>query len=164
MFQETETETTMVKTKKTKRFKIWGDPAWKRRLTKTLAVARIDEDIPTEAERKAGARRIIVKTAPFEVSPVIIGAGIGTGTVAVKQADGAGEEDVEPAVVTVTNVDGDAIDTDWEAVPPEAIKAVDDAAEAAEEAATLKARQIEAESAAVASDFERITRNMRKWA
>jgi hypothetical protein len=43
-------------------------------------------EVPTEDERKQGARRAITKTNTFEVSPVIIGAGVGTRTLDVKGA------------------------------------------------------------------------------
>jgi hypothetical protein len=39
---------------------------------------------PTEDERKAGAWRVITKMEAFEVSPVLIGAGVGTGTSSLK--------------------------------------------------------------------------------
>jgi hypothetical protein len=44
-------------------------------------------EVPTEDEKKMGARRAITKTDTFEVSPVIRGAGIGTRTRAVKSAE-----------------------------------------------------------------------------
>lgn len=43
-------------------------------------------EVPSEAERKMGARRILTKLNAFEVSPVIIGAGVGTRTTGVKAA------------------------------------------------------------------------------
>jgi hypothetical protein len=127
----------------------------------------VNDESPNEAERKAGARRILTKTAPFEVSPVIIGAGIGTGTVAVKQADGDGDV-VEPVLEAAIE---DAAPTgrieDLFIDIPAAAKAAEDEAikkEADRVAAETKAAAEAAESAAVASEFERITRNMRKWA
>lgn len=44
-------------------------------------------EVPSEDERAKGARRILTKLDPFEVSPVILGAGIGTRTVSAKSAD-----------------------------------------------------------------------------
>lgn len=44
-------------------------------------------EVPSEAEKKQGARRILTKLDAFEVSPVIIGAGVGTRTVGVKAAE-----------------------------------------------------------------------------
>lgn len=49
-------------------------------------------EVPSDEERKMGARRVLTKLDPFEVSPVIIGAGVGTRTVGVKAA----EEEVPP--------------------------------------------------------------------
>ncbi len=43
-------------------------------------------ETPTDAERKAGARRVITKLDAFEVSPVLLGAGINTGTLGLKGA------------------------------------------------------------------------------
>jgi hypothetical protein len=48
----------------------------------------LDDTEPTEAEQKQGARRVLTKLDTFEVSPVWIAAGLGTRTLAVKQADG----------------------------------------------------------------------------
>jgi hypothetical protein len=127
----------------------------------------VNDESPNEAERKAGARRILTKTAPFEVSPVIIGAGIGTGTVAVKQADGDGDV-VEPVLEAAIEdaaptgriedlfIDIDALNADAERKSAEEAEV-----KAAQEA---EATRLAAESAAVASEFDRITRNMRKWA
>lgn len=42
-------------------------------------------EVPDEAWRKRGARRILTKLDCFEVSPVIIGAGVGTRTTAIKE-------------------------------------------------------------------------------
>jgi hypothetical protein len=43
-------------------------------------------EVPSDDERKQGARRILTKLDAFEVSPVIVGAGVGTRTTAVKGA------------------------------------------------------------------------------
>lgn len=43
------------------------------------------QETPDDAQRGKGARRILTKLDAFEVSPVIIGAGVGTRTVAVKE-------------------------------------------------------------------------------
>lgn len=43
-------------------------------------------EVPNDEERKLGARRILTKLDAFEVSPVIVGAGVGTQTTAVKAA------------------------------------------------------------------------------
>jgi phage head maturation protease len=44
-------------------------------------------EVPSEAEKRQGARRILTKLDAFEVSPVIVGAGVGTRTLAVKALD-----------------------------------------------------------------------------
>lgn len=51
----------------------------------------LGSEVPSEAERKEGARRILTKLDCFEVSPVIVGAGVGTQTVGVKGAKSAEE-------------------------------------------------------------------------
>lgn len=48
----------------------------------------IGYEVPTEEEQRQGAYRVLTKLDAFEVSPVLVGAGIGTRTLAVKQADG----------------------------------------------------------------------------
>lgn len=58
-------------------------------------------EAPSEEEKKAGAWRVITKMDAFEVSPVIVGAGLNTRTLAVKsapQADGNRDESVADAV------------------------------------------------------------------
>jgi hypothetical protein len=124
------------------------------------------DETPSEAERKQGARRVLTKTAPFEVSPVIIGAGIGTGTVAVKQADGdVAEPDRIDRRESVPDGEAAVIAGD----PAAAHIAEDETITKASEriAAEVKAREeaaLAAESAAVATEFDRITRNMQKYA
>lgn len=51
----------------------------------------LESSDPDDAWRAKGAVKILKKIAAFEVSPVIIGAGIDTGTVAVKEADAEAE-------------------------------------------------------------------------
>lgn len=58
----------------------------------------MDAQSPSDAQMKQGCNRVLMKLGAFEVSPVIMGAGIGTGTTAVKQADGDPLA-VEPAAV-----------------------------------------------------------------
>jgi HK97 family phage prohead protease len=48
-------------------------------------------EVPSDEDRKQGARMILTKLEAFEVSPVIVGAGRGTRTLAMKSA-----EDPEP--------------------------------------------------------------------
>lgn len=45
----------------------------------------IDHEMPTEDQRKMGARRVLKKLKTYEVSPVFRGAGINTQTLAVKE-------------------------------------------------------------------------------
>jgi hypothetical protein len=47
----------------------------------------IGSEVPDETWRKRGAERILTKLDCFEVSPVLIGAGVGTRTVSAKAAD-----------------------------------------------------------------------------
>lgn len=56
----------------------------------------LGSEVPDEAHRKQGARRILTKLEAFEVSPVIVGAGVGTRTVAVKAKEP--EPPVDPAI------------------------------------------------------------------
>jgi hypothetical protein len=65
----------------------------------SFGFAILDDEAPSESEEKQGARRVLTKLDTFEVSPVWIAAGLGTRTLAVKQADGAGDE--EDALATV---------------------------------------------------------------
>lgn len=53
-------------------------------------------EVPSEAQRKEGAYRVITKMDAFEVSPVMLGAGIGTGTISAKGAP-VTPEDEPPA-------------------------------------------------------------------
>jgi phage head maturation protease len=62
----------------------------------------LGSEVPDEKEMAKGARRILTKLDAFEVSPVIVGAGIGTATLSAKAAE-TGDESVETlldAVVT----------------------------------------------------------------
>lgn len=72
---------------------------------------------PSAEEKKGGAWRVITKLDAFEVSPVLVGAGIDTQTLGMKaaapgvaQADGAGETPVAevPAVVVETPAEAKA--------------------------------------------------------
>lgn len=55
----------------------------------------LGSEIPDEAWQKKGARRILTKLDAFEVSPVLIGAGVGTRTVSAKAAEGPTAEEIE---------------------------------------------------------------------
>lgn len=105
-------------------------------------------EVPSEEERKQGATRILTKLDAFEVSPVLIGAGIGTRTLAVKTAAAA-------------QADGDGTAADS---PPAPVAAAD--AEEARVAAETKAAADAARDAGVkaraADEFERFQRTMRR--
>lgn len=96
----------------------------------------LGSEIPNEEWTKQGARRILTKLDVFEVSPVIIGAGIGTRTVAAKEAD-------EEAARAKAEADAEA-----------AKKAEEEAAAAkkAEEDSAAEAKRLEEEAAAKAAE------------
>jgi hypothetical protein len=53
---------------------------------------------PDEDERKAGAWRVITKMEAFEVSPVLIGAGLGTGTSSLKSESATLSQELSAAI------------------------------------------------------------------
>lgn len=57
-----------------------GDQQW------SFGFRILGAEVPTDEQRKLGARRILTKLDAFEVSPVIVGAGVGTRTLGVKGA------------------------------------------------------------------------------
>ena len=146
-------------------------------------------EVPSEDERKKGAFRILTKTDPFEVSPVIIGAGVGTRTLGVKsadaQADGASDP-VDPELEAKAKADAEAkAKADEEmltkiaaaAVASEIARRDAEAVEqkriademAAKAAADLETARLAAEHAErmrvsdlAAKEFDRLQRNMRK--
>lgn len=58
----------------------------------SLGFLILKSESPTEAERRQGAVRVLTKLGALEVSPVLIGAGIGTQTLAVKAEDSDAEQ------------------------------------------------------------------------
>lgn len=62
----------------------------------------LGREVPDEKWREKGARQILTKLHAFEVSPVIIGAGVGTRTVAVKEAED------DPAVTAARELEAKA--------------------------------------------------------
>ncbi len=56
----------------------------------------LEWELPTDAERKQGALRVLTKLDAYEVSPVMLGAGIGTRTLSAKSADTAPVVVVDP--------------------------------------------------------------------
>jgi hypothetical protein len=132
-------------------------------------------DDPSDEERKAGAVRIITKMEAFEVSPVLLGAGIGTGTTSIKaasQADGAAEEPepVNPELAIIAEAVTKQVLAQREAERKVASDAEAATAEAARVEAETKA-QAEAAAAEVervrladlaTKEFERLQRNLRQ--
>lgn len=131
-------------------------------------------EAPSDEEKKAGAWRVITKMDAFEVSPVIVGAGLNTRTLAVKsapQADGADGTPEAPALDDELK----AIVADVYARREAEKKAAADLAAEAERKAKEDADAIEAkakadadaarraeELEAVQRIHERFVRNMRK--
>lgn len=72
----------------------------------------VGSETPDEEQQKAGARRVLTKTDAFEVSPVILGAGIGTHTLAVKEAT--------PEPVVVEEPDTKALEAEAQRIEAEA--------------------------------------------
>jgi hypothetical protein len=58
-----------------------GDQEW------SFGFRILGAEVPTDEQRKQGARRVLTKLDCFEVSPVIVGAGVGTRTTGVKAAE-----------------------------------------------------------------------------
>lgn len=111
-------------------------------------------EVPDEAERKQGAYRILTKLEPIEVSPVLMGAGLGTGTRSVKEA----------------NLEREEARAAEEAARLEAEQAAADATQRAAEAEALAAqtRETEAKAAEVnrakaVEEFDRFQHTMRRF-
>jgi hypothetical protein len=128
---------------------------------------------PSEAERKAGASRVITKMGAFEVSPVLVGAGVGTGTTGLKSAQSPAPEPPVPPAPVVDDALVKAVASEVMARMAAEQKAVAEAAAeaerveaetkaAAEAAALAEAKAVEA--AAAAREFETFQRTMRKIA
>jgi hypothetical protein len=126
----------------------------------SFGFAVLSDEAPSESEQKQGARRVLTKLDTFEVSPVWIAAGLGTRTLAVKQADGAGEEEAD-ASRTVRDVDGNVIAShEWQELPAGAAEAIAEA----ETKATEEAARVAAEMKAKATEvYERFQRTMKKY-
>jgi hypothetical protein len=134
-------------------------------------------EVPSDSERKAGASQILTKLDAFEVSPVLIGAGIGTRTTSIKsasQADGDGEEVVAPIVDPELAIIAEAVTKQVMAQREAERKAAADTEAAVAEAARIEAEtkaQAEAAAAEVerarladlaTKEFERLQRNLRQ--
>jgi phage head maturation protease len=68
-----------------------GDQEW------SFGFRILGAEVPSDEEKKLGARRILTKLDCFEVSPVIVGAGVGTRTTAVKAAQAEPDPAIEAA-------------------------------------------------------------------
>jgi hypothetical protein len=107
-------------------------------------------EVPDDSERKAGASQILTKLDAFEVSPVLIGAGVGTRTTSLKsaQADGA---DGDPEIAVIA----EAVTKQVMAQRAAEQKAAEDAATAIAEAA-LREAETKARADAAAAEAERL--------
>jgi hypothetical protein len=115
------------------------------------------EEEPTEEERKGGAKRVLSKLDAFEVSPVIIGAGIGTGTTLVKAAKDDAVVVTDDAVVVVEANEEAAALAETERVAAEA-KALEDAeAKRLADEAEQKERVAEAKA-----EHDRVQRSLKR--
>lgn len=133
-------------------------------------------EAPSDEEKKAGAWRVITKMDAFEVSPVIVGAGLNTRTLAVKSAQADGD-DTPPPPSAVPALDDEVKSIVSEIMArreAEAKAAADLAAEterkAKEDADAIEAKaKADADAARRAEELEavqriheRFVRNMRK--
>jgi hypothetical protein len=99
----------------------------------------------TDDWRTKGARRIIATMHPIEASPVFQGAGIGTGTLAVKEAV---KEGVKEAVAEVSEEAAEKVEEAQQAEQVEAAKQAEEQAEAERKAAEeAEAKQKEQDAA-----------------
>lgn len=133
----------------------------------------LGSEVPSEEERKQGAQRIITKMAAFEVSPVMVGAGIGTQTTGLKSAQPLVTEPPAPPAPVVDDALVKAVATEVLArmaadqkaaadATAEAERVEAEAKAAADEAALVEAKA--AETAAAAREFETFARTMRRIA
>ncbi|MGE4163876.1 MAG: HK97 family phage prohead protease [Vicinamibacterales bacterium] len=122
-------------------------------------------EVPDEDLRKQGVYRILTKLEPFEVSPVMIGAGVGTRTTRVKQLG----DDGDPGNTPEPETDGDPPPEPPAVEPPNAEAAAQQAADEAKAAADAEAKAAaEAEVARLQAqaneEFARFQRTMRRFA
>lgn len=131
----------------------------------------LGSEVPSEAERKAGAVRILTKIDAFEVSPVLMGAGMNTQTTSLKGKGGsppAPTEDDETIQAIAKQV-VEQMEARRKAADDEAALVAAEAAriEAETKAATEAREQQEAKAAvdtAVVREFEKFQRTMRQVA
>lgn len=126
----------------------------------------LEEEPATKEWSAKGAERILTKLSAFEVSPVLIGAGIGTRTLAAKdaayqarkaaeEAEAAAKEAEAAAAVAVTATEEEAAKKAAEEL------AVKEAAEA--EARRLQAEEQERLQAEINAEVERFQRTRQKF-
>lgn len=80
-----------------------GDQEW------SFGFRILGAEVPSEDERKQGARRILTKLDCFEVSPVIVGAGVGTRTLGVKEAPAPPDPAIEAARLEAERVEAERV-------------------------------------------------------
>jgi prohead serine protease len=122
---------------------------------------------PNDEQRGKGARRILSKLDAFEVSPVMIGAGIGTRTVGVKEADEAvaAQRAAEAKAAADREAQAKAQAAAEAAVQEAARKAQAAAARDAEikaQAAAAESKRIDEINRAAAEEFERFQRTRQR--
>lgn len=129
-------------------------------------------EVPDEDLRKQGVYRILTKLEPFEVSPVMIGAGVGTRTTRVKQLVHAlvGEPTAsDPPAPTPDTAADEAARQAAEAAAEAKAAADAEAQRQAEEAAAHEAKAAAEQEAhrlrtAAAEEFGRFQRTMKRFA
>lgn len=112
----------------------------------------LDAEGAPEEWAKRGAFQMLKKLDPFEVSPVIVGAGIGTQTVAMKSDDGTAPEEPDPAEREAAIAAKTAADL--------AAEAEADALRRAEEGRVAERAALKQQAAEL---YERFQRNLRRF-
>lgn len=113
-------------------------------------------EVPDEAQRQKGVWRVITKMDVFEVSPVLRGAGVGTHTVAVKEADAAAEPDPEAKAAE------EAARLEAETKAEEERIAAEKMEAEAKEAASLAAAELKARVELEVGEFHRVQRTLKR--
>lgn len=96
-------------------------------------------EVPDDKWREKGADRILTKLDAFEVSPVLIGAGVGTRTLAVKEADEEAQR-----------------------VAAEAARVAEDERKALEAEQARHAVELKAKAAEAVAEFHRVQRTLKR--
>lgn len=144
-----------------------GDQEW------SFGFHILGSEVPSADEKSKGARRILTKLSAFEVSPVLIGAGIGTGTVGVKEETPAPPPEATPELtaeqIAANEAEAQAAAqaaADQRAAAEAAEKADAEriAAQALAEKATadLETEAFKAATLAAVADFERVQRTLKR--